>query len=102
MKAQVMTANRLDDGAVVYLDGRGCWIEAFAEASVAVTDEACQALQLAAERAVQNQLVVGPYLFPVVLEAGGPRPIGQREIIRATGPSVGTDFANDNNAKAEI
>ncbi len=100
MTAQVMTANRLDDGAVVYLAPEGAWSERLVEAEVAEDAATLHRLEAEAERAVRGQLVVGPYLFTVALEAEGPRPIGQREIIRAAGPSVGTDFkvvaANDN------
>ncbi len=92
MKLQVMTANRLDDGAVVYLDRRGRWTETLAGASVAESEAACQALQASAAEAVGRQLIVGPYLFEVALEGGIPRPLGQREIIRAAGPTVGTDL----------
>ncbi len=101
MKAQAMTANRLDDGAVVYLDPRGCWIESLSQAAVAEDAEACQALETEAARAQKSQLIVGPYLFAVALDPDGPRPLGQREIIRAAGPTVGTDFAANSNVKAE-
>ncbi len=100
MKAQVMTANRLDDGAVVYLDIQGSWSEALSAASVAEDQEARQALEAAAEEAVRRQRIVGPYLFEVVLEAGRPRPLGQREIIRAAGPTVGLPGASET-VKAE-
>ncbi|MEQ8654329.1 MAG: DUF2849 domain-containing protein [Kiloniellales bacterium] len=105
MKAQVMTANRLDDGAVVYLDAKGCWIESLAQAAVAEDAEACQLLESEAARAVSGQLIVGPYLFAVAREPAGPRPLGQREIIRAAGPTVGTDIPANRpataNARAE-
>lgn len=101
MKAQVMTANRLDDGAVVYLDPQGRWIESLSQAAVAEDAEACRALEAQAVRAQKSQLIVGPYLFAVALAPEGPRPLGQREIIRAAGPSVGTDFIAHSNAQAE-
>lgn len=85
---KVMTANRLGDGAVVYLDRRGAWVEALGEALAAGEAEAQTLLERQAEAAVRRREVVGPYLFAVTLEAGVPRPLGQRERIRAAGPTV--------------
>ncbi len=92
MKLQVMTANRLSDGAVVYLDGEGRWTERLAEAQVTLDPETQSALERRAEAAVRGQEVVGAYLFQVDSSSGTPEPIGQREIIRAGGPSAGTDL----------
>lgn len=90
---QVMTANRLDDGAVVYLDRDARWVEDLASARVAETETDRSAMEHAATQAVADRLVVGPYLFAVDAGDGGPRPISQRERIRAAGPTVGTDLA---------
>ncbi len=92
MTLQVMTANRLGDGAVVYLDAEGRWSEHLAEAQVAADAETLNLLERRAEAAVRDREVVGAYLFRVDTADGTPRPIGQREIIRAAGPTVGTDL----------
>jgi hypothetical protein len=89
---QVMTANRLSDGMVLYLAQNGQWVEQLAAARFAKTDSAVEQLQVAADAAVQDRLVIGPYLFTVEAVDGGFRPISQREHIRALGPTVGTDM----------
>lgn len=89
---QVMTANRLLDGAVVYLAAGSHWCADLDEAEVASTAEAVSRLERAAEAAVRQRWVVGPYLFAVAVDGAAIRPIGQRERIRAAGPTVGTDL----------
>lgn len=90
---QIVTANRLRDGAVVYLTAEGRWSETLA-CGVVVEDKTEVADLLAvAERSVADRLVVAPYAFPVRLEGGGPRPVQKREQIRAAGPTVHPQFA---------
>ena len=88
MSQQVVTANRLHDGQVVYLAPNEGWSDRLADAAVADGAEAASALLATAERDVGRRIVVGPYLFDVIVEAGAVRPLGQRETIRAKGPSV--------------
>jgi hypothetical protein len=49
-------------------------------------------LEAAGEKAVSDRLVVGPYLMDVAEEAGRPKPLGTREIIRAKGPTTHPNF----------
>jgi hypothetical protein len=92
MRAQVMTANRLRDGDVVYLTAGGGWSIWLRDAGV-VHDESGQTdLEARAKRAEQDRLVVGPYLMAVAESADGPQPIGTREKIRAKGPTVHPHF----------
>jgi hypothetical protein len=86
MAAQVLTANRLIDGDVVYWRA-GAWVEALAEAEVFADAPEAEAAVAAASRFVVENLVVNPYLF----ELKGNRPAKEREIIRALGPSVRSD-----------
>ncbi|MEE8334755.1 MAG: DUF2849 domain-containing protein [Alphaproteobacteria bacterium] len=88
MNARVLTANRLGDGAVVYRDAAGNWVEALEQAALAEDEAAEQALLMAGEDALARQLVVGPYLIEVALKAAAPSPLSQRERIRASGPTV--------------
>jgi hypothetical protein len=88
MAAQVITANRLVDGAVVYLSADGQWVQSLGEASVAESDAAAAALVAAGERAVAGRLVVAPYLIEVDRGAEGIQPRRHRERLRATGPSI--------------
>jgi hypothetical protein len=60
MGAQVITANRLFDGAVVYLSPQGEWVQRIEAAAVADDAVAAAALIAAGERAVQEQRVVAP------------------------------------------
>ncbi len=88
MPDKVMTANRLKDGTIVYLAEGENWVERLSLARLAQTGESQQALEAAAERAVQRQVVVGPYLIDVEADHSAIRPIGQRERIRACGPTI--------------
>ncbi len=92
MTAQIVTANRLTDGLVVYLDGSGAWSERVEEGRVAPSGEAGAALLASAEAPEQGVLVVGPYLMDVAVDGGLPRPVSNREVIRAKGPTVRLDL----------
>ncbi len=89
---KVLTANRLADGAVVYLAEGASWVGDLAHAALAATPEAEAALTATAAAAVKARLVVGAYLMPVVLDGALPRPVSVRERIRAAGPSNRTDL----------
>lgn len=91
-KTQVMTANRLGDGAVVYLAGNDKWELTLKAAEVAENEEDATRLEERAGLALKQQKVVGPYLFAVARSGDGIVPVSQREIIRAAGPTVGTDL----------
>ena len=90
---QVLTANRLDDGRVVFLAADGSWSPRIGEARVARDDGAeaeLEALGAADESACR---VVGCYLIPVVERDGCIEATSARERIRAQGPSVQTSAA---------
>ncbi|MDP6602832.1 MAG: DUF2849 domain-containing protein [Rhodospirillales bacterium] len=89
---KVMTANRLRDGAVVYLANGGAWSERITDALIAATDAEVRALEDRAAADERALLVVETYLFDVDPKPDGPAPLSQRERIRAAGPTVGTDF----------
>ena len=91
MPRQLVTANRLIDGEVVYLTRSGGWSQSLQDAA-SDDDEARQARLLARGEAAERSLdVVGPYLMPVELRAGEIHPLSQRERIRALGPTVHYD-----------
>ena len=92
MTGKVVTANRLGDGLVVYLDTAGGWSEYIEAARVAQSEEQSAEILTLAEAPAQATLVVGPYLMDVSLENGEPRAVSNREIIRAKGPTVHPDF----------
>lgn len=91
-KAQVMTANLLRDGDVVYLSAAGTWSLWLHEAAVARDEGAAADLEARAKRAEGDQIVVGAYLMTVFESDSGPQPIGTRERIRAKGPTVHPEF----------
>ena len=81
----VVTANRLDDGIVVYLAPGGMWTEDIAAAQRAETDEEVKALEVEAETSVRDRTVVSAYPMPIeVKDDGTVDPISVRERIRAS------------------
>mgnify|MGYP001317831030 CR=1 FL=1 len=80
---QIITANALKTGAVVYLDADGRWVETLARAAVAADDSALHQLKSAAERAVGQCEVTSVYAFTVRVVNGSPVPLSVRETIRA-------------------
>ena len=84
----VLTANRLGDGIVVFLDFEGAWSETLAEAVVARSPDEVRALQDRGTYDAEHNLVVEPYLVEVRETAGGLVPIRYRERVRAAGPSI--------------
>ena len=94
MADRIVTANRLDDGLVVYLNGASggaSWSERIEDARIA-GDEASARLLAEAEGPEQAIRVVAPYLIEVAREGGVPRPVSHREAIRALGPTVRPDL----------
>jgi hypothetical protein len=86
---QVLTANRLRVGDVVYLATNDDWVPELARASVALDAEQLAALKAIAERAVAAQDVVAVYEMDVDIASGAPIPTSVKERIRAArGPSV--------------
>ncbi|WP_420405194.1 DUF2849 domain-containing protein [Nisaea sp.] len=89
---QIMTANRLSDGAVVYLGADDEWVLSLHDAEVAEGEEEAVRLEERAGLAMKQQKIVGPYLFAVDVSECGISAVSQREIIRSAGPTVGTDL----------
>ena len=90
--AEIVTANRLVDGIVVFLGPHLRWVDAYALAAV-FTDEAAKAEAMAAaKRSEALNEVVEPYFVEVVARGGGLAPKSLREEIRANGPTIRTDL----------
>lgn len=85
---QVVTANRLADGRVVFLTAAGGFSPDIAAAAVADDDAAAQALLAMAEAAEAACRIVGPYLIEVRRDGGHVEAVHMREAIRARGPTV--------------
>jgi hypothetical protein len=89
---QVLTANRLQDGEVVYLAADGFWVEDLDRAAILATKAEGEAALAKGLHAEETQQVVHAYLFDVIDAAAPLRPVKKREIIRAAGPTVRTDL----------
>ncbi len=92
MNNQVISANRLGDGIVVYLTANSDWTECLAKAQATVGKEQGEAALDVAFGAVEACLVVDPYLIDIDDSGGERRPTLGRELIRALGPTVRTDL----------
>jgi hypothetical protein len=84
MTVQVVTANRLRDGVIVWLTPQHGWSEAFLESKPLRDEVEAKAALDAAGADVKAQLVVGPYLAEVDETPEGLQPASARERIRAS------------------
>lgn len=89
---QIITANRLSDGVVVYLDDDGGWTDRVGRARVLEGDEALQSAIAAGKAAESAQFVVDAYPIDVARDGPDLRPLRLREQIRAAGPTVREDL----------
>jgi uncharacterized protein DUF2849 len=89
---QMIIANRLRDGAVVFLAPTEGWELAIAAGTLIDSEaDATRLMALAKQHEAQNQ-VIDPQLIEVEVKDGKPRPTAIREAIRAFGPTVRTDL----------
>ena len=83
---QIVTANDLFEGDVIYLTAEGAWTRLHGEAAVAHTPE--EAERLLAVANAQPDKIVGAYLADAAIgENGRPNPVHFREGFRTRGPS---------------
>jgi hypothetical protein len=87
----VVTANRLLDGRIVWLDAQGKWQLTIGQACLFPNDGMEDVLRSQNARAGADN-VVGVYGVQVKQTAHGPCPRTTRERIRAAGPSVHAEF----------
>lgn len=88
---QMLTANRLVDGDVLYWKA-GQWVLSLRDADVFADAKDADAALASAQKFVADNVVVNPYLFDVKTDAKGVHPVKEREIIRAAGPTVRDDL----------
>jgi Protein of unknown function (DUF2849) len=91
-KGQVMTANRLRDGDVVFLTRDGKWALEIDNAVLAQEPQAAAALEARAKADEKATVVTGAYLFDAERINGKIRASHIRERIRAQGPTVRIDL----------
>ena len=82
--AQIITANDLLSGEVVYLSASGDWSPKHGDAVLFNNDQADTRLN---EVQASDQSVVGPYLAGATQGGDAPAPIHFREVFRTKGPS---------------
>ncbi len=91
---QIISANNLVDGLVVYLTPVG-WVSDIARAQLLADSDATAAGLARAARDVDANIVVEPYEIDITVEGGSPIPVRFRERIRVSGPTTGsTHLAN--------
>lgn len=95
MALQIVTANRLRDGLVVFLAAEATWSEHIEDSLVAAEASQGEAMMEEAARAVAARRVIDPYLIDVAQKDGAIVPVRFREVIRAVGPLVRPDLCKD-------
>ena len=93
MTQQMMTANRLLDGEVVYLCDDCIWSEDYSRARVVADPAEVTEVQTIARDAERAQHIVGAYLAKVArADDGTLKLLSMKETIRATGPTTRRDL----------
>lgn len=90
-KPQIVTANDLFEGDVVYFTAGGFWSRELSDAAIAHAADEAEALLARGD--AQQSTIVGAYLAEVSIGADGlPRPEHYREKQRTLGPSNRPDL----------
>jgi Protein of unknown function (DUF2849) len=89
---EVITANRLTDGVVVFQTMDDSWTEDFIRAAVLPDPQATASALARAKQDEANNIVVDPYAIVVEERNGHLAPKALREAIRATGPTIRRDL----------
>ncbi|MFT8674757.1 MAG: DUF2849 domain-containing protein [Acetobacter sp.] len=87
----VVTANRLLDGRIVWLEPNGTWGLTIKQAQTFSNNDMVDVLARQTACAARDA-VVGIYGVQVEPGSSGPEPVTTREQIRAFGPSVHSEF----------
>lgn len=85
---QVVSANRLSDGTVVYLNSQGNWVESLASAAVFVAPVEVEAALQQAQAAIAANEVIDTFAVPVEQGADGLHAVSLRNAIRELGPTI--------------
>lgn len=89
---RILTANRLLDGVVVWLQADHSWCTDIAGAEIARDPATEEKLERAGRAALAKNEVVDVSLIEVEIADGAIRPRRLRERIRLAGPSVGNSL----------
>ncbi len=88
----VVTANRLNDGEVLYRTASEGWSLWIKDSILAETKTQAEEWLERAEAKSEALKIVGPYVMKVQYRDEKIIPLGQREVIRAKGPTVHPQF----------
>ena len=72
--SQMIIANRLIDGLVIYMGPKGEWVGSISEGAVFENEHDAQRWLGVAQQAVEDSVVVDPYLIDI--DAGGGKSLG--------------------------
>src|ERR1700742_3123514 len=97
--SEIVTANRLIDGTVVFQAETG-WVEDFARAAIYDDAEASKAALARAKEDEARDIVVDSYAGVVEMRGGHYAPKALREFIRASGPTIRTDLGKQAQGQA--
>jgi len=100
--SDIVTANRLSDGIVLFQDNAGGWAEDFAHAAIYPDAAATKAALALAKEDEARDLIVEPYAVVVELRNGHYAPKALRELIRATGPTIRRDLGKQAQGQAPV
>ena len=89
---QMIIANRLRDGVVVFLAPGEGWEPAIAAGTLIDNEGDAVTLMAVAKRHEGECQVIDPQLIDVEIKDGQPRPTAIREAIRAFGPTIRTEL----------
>ena len=99
---EVVTANRLADGVVVFQTADEGWGEDFNRAAVRPDSAATAAALARAKEDEAQNLVVEPYAVAVEIRNGHVVPKALREAIRAAGPTIRRDLGKQAEGHAPL
>lgn len=95
---QVITANRLADGTVVFFGPDASWVERIGQAEIfAGASEAAAGLAIS-RKAEDTNFVLDVYAIEVAEKNGIVTPVRLREAIRATGPTIHPEHGKGSDA----
>ena len=89
---QIVIANKLDDGRVVFMKADGNWSYKSEEALVADNDTAYEKALVLAAKAEQSNDVISALLVEAELTDAGPVPVHPKFGMQKAGPSVRLDL----------
>ena len=99
MSLQIITANLLRSGLVVFLTADHDWSEKVDDAAIARSEEDLRALETKAQADKDANLIVDPYPVDVIMEDGKVKVAHIRERIRTLGPTVHLDHGKQAEGK---